>query len=310
MTYSIVARDASTGELGVAVQSHWFSVGPIVPWARPGEGAVATQANAEVSYGPRALELLAAGADPEEALGRLAAEDAAAATRQVAVLGASGEVAVHTGERCVPFAGHVTGDGFSAQANMMASERVWPAMAEAFSAAEGPLAQRLIDALDAGERAGGDIRGRQSAALLVVPGEGDPWATVISLRVEDDPEPLRELRRLATVHEAYSVAAEGERLAEEGRSGEAAQRMMRAWQLAPENPELRFWAGLGMAQGGMLDEGVEQVRAAIAEHSGWRELLERLPPEMAPAALAVLEALPPRGTDAPLRFRADERPRR
>jgi uncharacterized Ntn-hydrolase superfamily protein len=291
LTYSIVARDPDTGELGVAVQSHWFSVGGIVPWARPGVGAVATQANAEVSYGARALELLAAGAAPEAALARLVAEDPGAATRQVAVLGANGEVAIHTGERCVPFAGHVIGDGFGCEANMMASERVWPAMAEAFSAAEGPLADRLLAALDAGEAAGGDIRGRQSAALLVVPADGDPWATVVSLRVEDDPEPLRELRRLLVVHEAYSLATESERLAEEGRYEEAAQRTMRAWELAPDNHELRFWAGLGMAQGGLLEPGVEVVRTAIEAHPPWRELLERLPPEMAPAAPQVLEAL-------------------
>ena len=291
MTYSIVARDPDTGELGVAVQSHWFSVGSIVPWARPGVGAVATQANAEVSYGPRALELLAAGAGPAEALARLASEDAAAATRQVAVVGADGEVAVHTGERCIPFAGHVIGDGFSCEANMMASERVWPAMAEAFAASEGRLADRLLAALDAGESAGGDIRGRQSAALLVVPGEGELWSTLVSLRVEDDPEPLRELRRLLVVHQAYTLASESERLAEEGRYDEAAELTTRAWELAPDNAELRFWAGLGMAQGGALDEGVEQVRAAIAAHPPWRELLERLPPEMAPAAPHVLAAL-------------------
>jgi uncharacterized Ntn-hydrolase superfamily protein len=291
LTYSIVARDAGTGELGVAVQSHWFSVGPIVPWARPGVGAVATQANAEVSYGPRALELLAGGARASEALGKLVAEDDAAATRQVAVVDSSGEVAVHTGELCIPFAGHMVGEGFSCEANMMASEQVWPAMAAAFTAAAGGLGERLLDALDAGERAGGDVRGRQSAALLVVPGEGEAWVSSVSLRVEDDPEPLRELRRLCVLQEAYTLATESERLAEEGRFEEAAERTMRAWELAPENPELRFWAGLGMAQGGLLEAGVEQVRMAIAVHPGWRELLGRLPPEMAPAAPAVLEAL-------------------
>jgi uncharacterized Ntn-hydrolase superfamily protein len=158
------------------------------------------------------------------------------------------------------------------------------------------LSERLLDALDAGERAGGDVRGRQSAALLVVPPEGESWATVVSLRVDDDPEPLRELRRLFVLHDAYELATESERLAEQGRFEEAASRMARAWELAPDNAELRFWAGLGMAQGGLLDAGVEQVRAAIAAHPGWRDLLERLPPEMAPAAPAVLEAL---GTDQP-----------
>ncbi|HEY2159932.1 MAG TPA: DUF1028 domain-containing protein [Solirubrobacteraceae bacterium] len=295
MTYSVVALDPDTGELGVAVQSHWFSVGSIVPWARPGVGAVATQANAEVSYGPRALELLEGGADAAEALSILVTADPGATTRQVAVVDADGGVAVHTGGSCVPFAGHVVGDGFSCEANMMASDKVWPAMAEAFSAAQGSLASRLLEALDAAERVGGDVRGRQSAALLVVPAEGDPWSTVVSLRVEDDPEPLRELRRLATVHEAYSLASEGERLGEEGRYGDAGELMVRAWELAPDNAELRFWAGLGMAQGGLIAEGAEQVRAAIAAHPPWRELLERLPPEMAPAAQQVLDALGPAG---------------
>jgi uncharacterized Ntn-hydrolase superfamily protein len=291
VTYSIVARDPATGELGVAVQSHWFSVGSIVPWARPGVGAVATQAIAEVSYGPRALALLAEGADAGEALGRLVAEDPGASNRQVAVVDSSGAVAVHTGERCVSFAGHQLGGGFGCQANMMASDRVWPAMADAFASAPGRLAERLLAALDAGEAAGGDVRGRQSAGLLVVPADGDPWSTAVSLRIEDDPEPLRELRRLLVMQEAYSLAAEGERLTEEGRYGDAVEWAVRSWELAPENPELRFWAGLAMAQAGMLEQGVEQVRTAIAAHPPWRELLGRLPPEWAPAAPAVLEAL-------------------
>jgi uncharacterized Ntn-hydrolase superfamily protein len=290
VTYSIVARDPATGELGVAVQSHWFAVGSIVPWARSGVGAVATQAIAEVSYGPRALALLAEGASPGEALGRLVAEDPGAPNRQVAVVDSSGAVAVHTGERCVRFAGQQLGDGFSAQANMMASDRVWPDMAEAFASASGPLAARLLAALDAGEAAGGDVRGRQSAALLVVPPAGDSWTTAVSLRVDDHPEPLRELRRLLVMHGAYSLAAEGERLTEAGRHGDAVERAVRASELVPENPELRFWAGLAMAQAGMLEQGVEQVRAAIAVHPPWLELLGRLPPEWAPAAPAGVEA--------------------
>jgi uncharacterized Ntn-hydrolase superfamily protein len=213
----------------------------------------------------------------------------------VAVLDRTGEVAVHTGSSCIPFAGHVIGEGFSCQANMMASEDVWPAMAETFSASSGPLSRRLLDVLDAAERAGGDVRGRQSAALLVVPGEGEAWATTVSLRVEDDPEPLQELRRLLAVHEAYSLATESERLAEEGRFADAGALTMRAWELAPENAELRFWAGLGMAQAGLLEPGVEQVGMAIAAHRPWRELLERLPAEVAPAAPAVVEALRAKG---------------
>lgn len=291
MTYSILARDPETGQLGVAVQSHWFSVGPIVPWARPGVGAVATQANALVSYGPRALELLAEGVGAQEALAQLLAEDPSAATRQVAVVDAGGAVAVHTGDLCIPFAGHAAGSGVSCQANIMASEEVWPAMLAAFDRADGPLGGRLLDALDAAERAGGDARGRQSAALLVVPASGEPWETVVSLRVEDHPEPLAELRRLVGIHDAYTLADRADELAGEGRHDEAAQVAREAWELAPGSHELRFWAGLGLAQGGDLEAGAAQVRAAIAAHAPWRELLARLPAALAPSAAAVRERL-------------------
>lgn len=287
MTYSIVARDPQTGELGVAVQSHWFAVGPIVPWARAGVGAVATQAMAEVSYGPRALELLERGAGCQEALDQLVAEDASAAGRQVAVLEASGAVAVHTGEMAIPFAGHVIGDAVSCQANMMASERVWPEMLSAFESAEGTLTRRLLAALDAAEAAGGDVRGRQSAAILVVPATGQPWDRVVSLRVEDDPDPLPELRRLVSLQEAYTLATRGDDLVSEGRHDEAAEAYRQAAELAPENDELRFWAGLGYAQAGDLDQGTALVREAIAHHAGWGELLGRLSPEVAPSADAV-----------------------
>jgi uncharacterized Ntn-hydrolase superfamily protein len=193
-TYSIVARDPRTGELGVAVQSHWFSVGPIVPWARVGVGAVATQANAEISYGPRGLELMASGLPAPEALRRLLSEDPIAATRHVAMVDAGGRVAVHTGGGRIPFAGDVAADGVSCQANIMANETVWPAMLEASLAADAaPLCNRLLDALKAAEARGGDIRGRQSAASLVVPAEGHSWDTTVSLRVDDHPEPLGEL---------------------------------------------------------------------------------------------------------------------
>ena len=287
MTYSIVARDPQTGELGVAVQSHWFSVGPIVPWALPGVGAVATQANAEVSYGPRALELLAAGSSPEEALGQLVAEDPGAAGRQVAVVDAAGRVAAHTGASAIPFAGHVTGDEVSCQANIMASEGVWPAMLEAYVGATGPLSERLLVALDAGEAAGGDLRGRQSAAILVVPAEGDWWETEVSLRVEDHPEPLAELRRLLGIHRAYQLASRADELVNEGRHDEAARLYREAGALELNNHELQFWSGLGAAQSGDLETGVEEVRAAIAAHLPWRALLERLPEDVAPAAAAV-----------------------
>lgn len=291
MTYSIVARDPDTGELGVAVQSHWFSVGPIVPWALPGVGAVATQAMAEVSYGPRALELMQRGAGSQEALDQLVAEDPGSAGRQVAVLDAAGGVAVHTGEMAIPFAGHVAGAEFSCQANMMASERVWPEMLAAFTAAGGTLTRRLLAALDAAEAAGGDVRGRQSAAILVVPATGQPWEHVVSLRVEDHPDPLPELRRLVSLQEAYALATRGDDLVSEGRHDEAAETYRAASELAPENDELRFWAGLGHAQAGDVDTGVRLVREAIAQHAGWRDLLDRLSAEVAPSAAFVRDRL-------------------
>jgi uncharacterized Ntn-hydrolase superfamily protein len=290
-TYSIVARDPATGELGVAVQSHWFSVGSIVSWALPGIGAVATQSIAEPAYGPRLLDRLRRGESPGNAMQALLDADEQERFRQVAVVDAKGGVAVHTGTGCIPYAGDAQGDGFSAQANMMASPEVWPAMAEAFAAAEGPLARRLLAALEAAEAAGGDIRGRQSAALLVVPAAGETWEKVADLRVEDDPEPLAELGRLLDLSDAYAVATEGDDLVGEGRHAEAAERYRHASELVPDSDELLFWAGLGIAQGGDVDEGAGYVRRAIELHPGWRELLARLDPEIAPGAEPVREAL-------------------
>jgi uncharacterized Ntn-hydrolase superfamily protein len=290
-TYSIVARDPDTGECGAAVQSHWFSVGSIVSWAEPGVGAVATQSIAEPAYGPRLLERLRTGQAPREALDALLAADGQARFRQVAAIDARGEVAAHTGDGCIPYAGDTQGTGFSAQANMMAGHGVWPAMAEALAAATGPLARRLLAALDAGEAAGGDVRGRQSAALVVVPHAGEPWQRTVELRVEDHPDPLRELRRLLDLADAYAVATEGDDLVGEGRHAEAADRYRRAAELAPANAELLFWAGLALAQGGEMEAGAERVRSAIEMHPGWRDLLARLEPEIAPAAPTVRDAL-------------------
>ena len=292
MTYSIVARDPDSGELGVAVQSHWFSVGSIVTWAQPGVGAVATQANAEVSYGPGALALLAEGVPAPDALERLISSDPGGPSRQVAVLDAAGRVGVHTGPKCMEYAGHIVGDGVSCQANIMATDRVWPAMLEAFDDTQGAsLTMRLLAALDAAEREGGDLRGRQSAAILVVPPAGEPWRTVVSLRVEDHPDPLPELRRLVVLHDAYGLASRADDLLNAGRQDEAAELYVRASERAPDNHELLFWAGLGTAQAGDLDAGVAKVRAAIALQPTWRELLPRLPADLAPAAGPVLARL-------------------
>lgn len=291
-TYSIVARDPATGQLGVAVQSHWFSVGSIVSWARAGIGAVATQSIGEPAYGPRLLDRLAAGEAPDDALAAELAGDELARFRQVAVVDSAGAVAVHTGEGCMPYAGHEIGDGFSAQANLMSSPEVWPAMAAAFRAAdEAALGRRLLATLDAAEAAGGDVRGRQSAALLVVPAEGEPWRSTVELRVDDAPDPLAELRRLLDLNDAYQLADRADALAGEGRHQDAAALYVRAAEAAPANVELSFWAGLGIAAGGDLEGGAERVRAALEAYDGWRDLLARLDPEIAPAVDAVREAL-------------------
>lgn len=203
MTYSIVARDPKTGELGVAVQSRAFNTGAIVPWAAPGVGVVATQSYTEPSYGPLGLDLLRAGKTPEEALSELVAADAEREYRQVAILDDNGRVAVHVGEACIPAAGFAAGEGFSAQANMVDSERVWESMAESFERSEGPLADRLLDAIDAAEAAGGDWRGRQAGGIIVVAAEGEPWAREVDVRVDDHDDPLGELRRLVRLGQAY-----------------------------------------------------------------------------------------------------------
>jgi uncharacterized Ntn-hydrolase superfamily protein len=289
-TYSIVARDPETGELGVGVQSHWFSVGSIVSWARPGVGAVATQSLVDPAYGPRGLELMTRGTPAQKVLQTLVDADSESHVRQVAMVDKQGRVAVHTGEGCIQHANHATGHQFSAQANMMARDTVPMAMARAFVAAEGRLAERLLTAMDAAEAEGGDVRGRQSSCLLVVPAAGNPWDGV-DLRVEDHTDPLGELRRLLTLHRAYELASRADTLVGEGRTDEAAPLYEQASELAPESDELLFWAGLATAQLGDFDAGVDRVRRAIAVHAGWRDLLDRLPGEIAPSAEAVRQAV-------------------
>jgi uncharacterized Ntn-hydrolase superfamily protein len=286
MTYSLVAHDPATGELGLAVQSHWFSVGSIVPHVVLGVGAVATQSVAGPDQGERILEALEDGASPDAALDAVLRDDEAAAFRQVAVVDARGRVAAHTGAQCLAAAGHTTGEGWSAQANIMRSAEVWPAMAEAFAAADGPLPERLLAALEAAQAAGGDVRGQQSAALVVL-GE----AGAVDLRVEDHPEPLAELRRLLVLHRAYAAAEDGDEAMAEGRLDDAREAFERAAELAPGNAELLFWAGLSAAQGGDLDAGVARVREAIAANPGLGVLLDRLGDDLVPAAPAVRAAL-------------------
>ena len=290
-TYSIVARDADTGELGVAVQSHWFTVGSIVSWAQPGIGAVATQSVAEPAYGPDCLAALAKGATAREALEAQLALDELAPYRQVAVVDDAGRVHVHTGADCIPYAGHLVGDGFSCQANMMAKPGVPEAMAKAFGGASGDLAARLMAALEGAEEAGGDVRGRQSAAIVVVEATGEPWRKRIDLRIEDHHDPITEMARLLTLQRAYDLADQGDECAGAGDHEQAGALYRRAAELAPESDELLFWGGLAQYAAGDEEAGLDAVRRAIAINSAWPVLLERLAPELAPAAAAVLAAL-------------------
>jgi uncharacterized Ntn-hydrolase superfamily protein len=290
-TYSIVALDPANGELGAAVQSHWFSVGSLCTWARPGVGAVATQSVVEPAFGPHALDRLQAGGSAQDALAELIGADPLGAVRQVAVVDAAGGVAVHTGDQCIPCAGDATGPHWSCQANMMAADTVPQAMSAAFERSEGDLSDRLLAALRAAEGAGGDVRGRQSAALVVVPPEGEPWQTRVDLRVEDHKEPIDEIARLLGLQRAYELAGRADELMAADEPVEAGALYRRAAELAPESDELLFWAGLALAHSGDLEAGVDAVRRAIAVHAGWATLLERLSPDFAPAGEQVRAAL-------------------
>ena len=279
-TYSIVARDPVTGDMGVAVQSHWFSVGPVVAWAEAGVGAVATQSFVRVAYGPEGLAAMRAGEDPAQALARLVATDNSREVRQLAFVDAKGRVAAFTGERCIYAAGHQTGDGYSVQANLMESPTVWPAMAAAFEAAEGPLAERMLAALEAAEAEGGDIRGRQSVAIVVVRGTAtdEPWTDrLVDLRVEDHPDPLGEMRRLLRLHRAYERMNAGDLRFEEGDVEGAMEEYTAALALAPEVYEIAFWAGITLAGSGNEEEAIPLLRRAYAAEPRMRELVARLP---------------------------------
>lgn len=279
-TFSIVARDPESGEMGVAVQSHWFSVGSLVSWAEAGVGAVATQAMVEVSYGPLGLALMRAGQSAPQALKALLTIDGERELRQVAMVDAQGRVDAHTGARCIADAGHETGEGFSVQANMMACPGVWPAMASAYREATGDLAERMLAALEAGQAAGGDVRGRQSASILIVKSAstGRPWAdTVMELRVEDHSEPIRELRRLVLLHRAYQRMNRGDELLGAGQVEEALHEYRAAAAIAPHIEELPFWHAVTLADLGRVDEAVPIFREVFARDTHWARLLPRLP---------------------------------
>jgi len=282
-TYSIVARDSVTGQMGVAVQSHWFSVGSVVPWARAGVGAVATQSFVDPRYGPLGLELMSHGRTAEEALKALVSTDDARAVRQVAMVDARGRVAVHTGANAVEAAGHQTGPGYSVQANLMESDDVWGAMADAYESSEGDLAARLVAALEAAQNEGGDIRGKQSAALVVVRAEstGQPWNDrLFDLRVEDHPEPVEELKRLVRLQRAYQNLNEGDGHVTDGDIEAAMDSYRTAMGLVPDeatNGEAPFWVGITLATEGRVDDAIPFLRRAYAQDDRWAELVRRLP---------------------------------
>lgn len=279
-TYSIVARDPATGELGVAVQSHWFSVGPIVAWAEAGIGAVATQSFVDPSYGPLGLSLMRAGRSAPDALKALLAGDEARDVRQVAMIDSQGRVDAWTGKNDIQAAGHHVGKNFSVQANLMLNDKVWPAMAAAFEAAKGDLADRMLAALDAAQTVGGDIRGKQSAAIIVVTGKptGQPWKDrTFDLRVDDSPEPLKELRRLVTLQRAYNHMNAGD-LAVEKKDNEGALREYAAAErLVPDNAEMIYWHAVALVNMGRVEESLPLFKRVFAMDRNWIELTPRLP---------------------------------
>ena len=278
-TFSIVARDAATGEMGVAVQSHWFSVGSIVTWAEAGVGAVATQSFVDPAYGPRGLELMKSGLSAKQALEALLLVDDGRDVRQVAFVDTEGRVATHTGAACIEVASQHVGEGYSVQANMMLNDRVVPAMAEAYESTEGDLADRMVAALVAGQKAGGDIRGKQSAAMLIVKPEstGRPWADrVLELRIEDAPDPIAELGRLLTVHRAYDHMNAGDLAVEHGDLELAMAEYGAAAELLPGNLEVEYWAAVTLATNGGLDQALPTFKKIFAADPNWIELTRRL----------------------------------
>ncbi len=280
-TFSIVARDANTGEMAVGVQSHWFSVGSIVSWGKSGVGVVATQSFVNPACGPGGLKLMESGLSPEEALNQLLNEDPGKAVRQVAFLNTSGKVAVHTGASCIAHAGHAFGVDYSVQANMMLTDRVVAAMEEAFTNnPQLPLAERVVGVLKAAQLAGGDIRGKQSAALLVVgPNLVDnPWEDKrIDLRVDDHSTPIEELARLLTVHRAYEYMNQGDLDVEHGDMKAALKSYGKAEALFPENLEMKYWKAVALASNGKLEEALPIFKVVFDKDENWRELTRRLP---------------------------------
>ena len=279
-TYSIVAIDKETGEMGAAVQSHWFSVGSSVIWAESGIGAICTQSFIEPSYGPLGLELMRAGKTADEALAGLLKADKFEAVRQVAMVDNQGRVTAHTGESSIPEAGHFIGDGFTCQANLMLKNTVWTAMASAFQGTKGELVDRLMAALEAAEGEGGDIRGKQSAAIIVVRGKssGAWWKDrVYDLRVEDSPAPLIELKRLIRLSKAYNCMNKGDELLTENKVEEAMKSYSQAMEMYPDNAEMVFWPAVTLASIGKVEESLPLFKKVFAMDKNWAILVPRLP---------------------------------
>jgi len=278
-TYSIVALDETTGELGVAVQSHWFSVGFLVPWAKAGVGAVATQSFVKVDYGPDGLQLMESGITAVDALKTLTSKDEGEAVRQVGMIDIKGNVAAHTGSRCIKYAGHIVGENYSVQANMMANGTVPKAMAVAFEKTKGDLADRMMAALEAAEAEGGDIRGKQSAAMVIVSGEpsGVDWKdTKLSLRIEDHPTPLIELKRLIRVHRAYQHANMGDHYMETEEIDKALIEYSKAAEYYPENAELPYWSAVALANGGRIEEALPVFQSVFERNPDLKTMTPRL----------------------------------
>jgi uncharacterized Ntn-hydrolase superfamily protein len=290
-TYSIVARDEKTGDMAIAVQSHWFSVGTLVPWAEAGVGVVATQSFVNKSYGPEALSLLRRGFTPQQALDSLLKKDSSREMRQVAILDTKGNVAVHTGSKCIQVAKHISGRNFSVQSNMMLGDSVCEYMKKAFELSEQlPFVERILLSLEAAQAAGGDIRGMQSAALLVVPGRIMlPWdKTLVDLRVEDAPQPLEELRRLYNMQLAYNHMNSGDlayeklnnlNLAPEKKDiSEAMNEYNAAMQLFPDNLEMQFWTAVTLCNNKQVVKALPMFKKIFVRDKKWKVLFRRLEP--------------------------------
>lgn len=280
-TYSIVAMDPESGEMGVAVQSHWFSVGSIVAWGEAGVGVVATQSFVNPSFGPRGLALLKRGKTANQVVEALIASDEGRDVRQLAVLSVDGSAAAYTGKNCIPGAGHVVGDNYSVQANLMMNDKIWSAMSEAFENAEGSLAQRMITALEAAQNAGGDIRGKQSASILIVKGKstGKIWEDrLIDLRVEDHSDPVKELKRLLRVHRAYEHMNNGDLAVELGDMPLAMKEYSAAEKMFPDNEEMKYWHAVTLVNNGKLEDALPLFKTVFSKNKNWMELTPRLVP--------------------------------